>query len=278
MAHQDQYVALFPLLADHWKKPFSKLPKALRARVSTWIIGWGYLTPEQRQYHVREIDYKNDPALAGERLIEGYNHTMDARTWWKMQNVTPKDAAMVLSRLNPNSPAVCEDPESIYVDGDKTSPHRYRLLLKVFESVASTAPKPRMLLEWRAIAQQHGLCYHAWIDDYTDAMGVPAEKQAAPDAIDNTTNKVTEQPPGKIPNTEIGKLAIKAAWQIECELGRKASMNEVMKRLQAWVGKEEALIEIIPHGVKWMTSGLHEKNYEKSACSKTLETWNKSRA
>ena len=96
-----------------------------------------------------------------------------------MQNVTPKEAAMVLCRLNPLKD---EDPERIYVDGDETSPHRYRLLLRVFEGVASTLPKPRMLVEWRTIAQQHNLRYHSWIDDYADAiearaaMGAPAEE------------------------------------------------------------------------------------------------------
>lgn len=233
---------------------------------------------ETKASYLKSDEEENDHALSLERKVGWWDVTMDARTWLSMPNVKPEHAAMVLSRLNPNSPAVCEDPESIYVDGDESSPHRYRLLLRVFESEASTAPKPRMLLEWRTIAQQHNLRYHSWIDDYTNAMGVPAEKQAAPDAIDITTNQVTEQTPGKIPNTEIGKLAIKAAWQIECELGRKASMNEVMKRLQAWVGKEEALIEIIPRGVKWLTLGLVEKNYYKFACSKTLKLWNISRA
>ncbi len=133
-------------------------------------------------------------------------------------------------------------------------------------------------MEWRAIAQQHNLRYHSWIDDYADAMGAPAGNQAVPDVIENTISKANELPPGKMPNTEIGKLAVKIAWQIECELGRMASMNEVIKKLQERVSKEDVLIEIIPHGVKWMTSGLQEKNYAKSACSKTLETWNKSRA
>lgn len=319
MAHQDQYVALFPLLADHWDKPLSKLPKVLRARVGTKVVkrfaghqpkfdangeferdaegrypvweevysehevgdfplGWNTLTPAERQEWVRGIDYKNDPALAGERLIEGYNHTMDARTWWKMQNVTPKDAAMVLCRINP---LVVDDPEHIYVDGDISSPDMYRLLLKVFESVASTALKPRMLLEWRAIAQQHDLCYHAWIDDYADAMGVPAEKQAAPEVRKNKASKASDDPPGITDGmVAITKLAITAAWEIECKISREATAKEVIKRLQEMVTSlmYAELIEIIPHGVTWMTSNSDHKPYRIDACRATLKKWNKSRA
>ncbi len=218
MQPQDEYVPLYPLLADYWDKPLSKLPKALRARVGTKVVkrlvghqpkfdangefehdaegrypaweevysehevgdfplGWDTLTPAERQEWVRRIDYKKDPALAGERHVGWYDHAMDARRWWDMQNVTPKEAAMVLCRLNPFER---EDPERIYVDGDEASPHRYRLLLRAFEDAASTIPKHRTLMEWRTIAQQRNLPYHSWIDNYADAMGAPAGKQAAP--------------------------------------------------------------------------------------------------
>lgn len=65
MAPQDEYVALFPLLADYWKKDFSKLPNALQARVSTWVIDWGNLNLKERQNYALKIDYNNDPVLAG---------------------------------------------------------------------------------------------------------------------------------------------------------------------------------------------------------------------
>ncbi|BBJ24225.1 hypothetical protein [Candidatus Nitrotoga sp. AM1P] len=198
---------------------------------------------------------------------------MNARSWWTIPDVTPIEATLLLCQINPLE---ADDLKRVRVEGDKI--YQYKLLLRVFEGEASTALKPRMLVEWRTIAQKQNLPYFSWVDDFADAMGALAEKQAAPDAIDNTANKANELTPGKIPMIAIGKLAIETAWQIECELGRKASTDEVIKKLQERVGKEDVLIEIIPHGVKWITSGLQEKNYEKSACSKTLETWNKSRA
>lgn len=68
MASQNEYVALFPLLANYWDKPLSELPEALQARVNTWIVGWGWgeLSPEERKEYARQIDCKSDPANAGE--------------------------------------------------------------------------------------------------------------------------------------------------------------------------------------------------------------------
>lgn len=84
-------------------------------------------------------------------------------------------------------------------------------------------------------------------------------------------------PPGKLPNIAIGKLAVKAAWELECKLDRRATADEVIKELQNCVDKEDFLIEVIPHGVKWMTAKLKDKNYDITTCSKTLKLWNKSR-
>src|SRR5687768_5233934 len=83
--------------------------------------------------------------------------------------------------------------------------------------------------------------------------------------------------PGKLPNPAIGKLAVKVAWEIECKLKRQATANEVIKALQGLVGKEDILIEAIPHGIKWMTTKLKEKDYNIEACGKTLKSWRNSR-
>lgn len=237
---------------------------------------------ETKASYLKSDEEENDPALSLERKVGWWDDTMDARTWLSMPNVKPEHAAMVLSRLNPNSPAVCEDPESIYVDGDESSPHRYRLLLRVFESEASTAPKPRMLLEWRAIAQKHNLRYHSWIDDYADAIGVPAERQSIPEVIENSINSANDDPLGKMPRTEVGKLTVKAAWEMECETGERTTADIVMARLQAWANarpnNHPALIKVIPHGVVWATKKERkEKKYMIEDCGKHLADWYKSR-
>lgn len=102
-----------------------------------------------------------------------------------------------------------------------------------------------------------------------------------PIAAVNTNGQVNSEPPGKMPKVAIGKLAISAAWEIECEIGRKAIAQEVISRLQQWVTSEqerESLIRAIPHGVVWVTQSRKEKPYDIDACGKTLGTWLKSRA
>ncbi len=186
MEAQDEYVPLFPLLGNYWDKPLSELPEELQARliaegfeIGTGGFSWDESTPNYRRVRLTKMDKDNAPVLAGQRHIDWYDASMDAWAWLGRSNVKPEHAAMVLSRLNPNRPADCEDPASIYVDGDESSPHRFRLLLGEFETEASTSPKPRTLMEWRTIAQQRDLRYHSWIDDYVDAMGAPAGKVEA---------------------------------------------------------------------------------------------------
>lgn len=114
-----------------------------------------------------------------------------------------------------------------------------------------------------------------------DAMLEPYLKpidygQAAPDAVDTTSN-VNDQPPGKMPRTAIGKLAIKAAWQIECETNQKALVNAVITRLRQWVAQEDELLESIPDGVRWQTKNCKAKDFDSVACGKALERWHMSR-
>lgn len=86
--------------------------------------------------------------------------------------------------------------------------------------------------------------------------------------------------PGKIPNTTIGKLAIKAALQIERDTGKRATADGVIQCLKEWVDSDDypELLEIIPHGVKWATKKGKSNNYDIGACEKTLQVWNRSRA
>lgn len=110
----------------------------------------------------------------------------------------------------------------------------------------------------------------------TDA---PADKVEAVTVTSPSGDKI----PGKIPNTTIGKLAIKAAWLIECETGKRATAKQVIERLQSWVDHKdnpEAVTELtgkIANGVMWVTRAGKGRPYDIGACQKALETWNKSR-
>lgn len=90
--------------------------------------------------------------------------------------------------------------------------------------------------------------------------------------------------PGKMPRVAIGRLAVTAAWEIECETNRAATADKVIERLQVWAtGGEhpDILLRAEPRkrAVIWMTkkTGL-EKDYDVGACGKTLDEWRKSRA
>lgn len=97
-----------------------------------------------------------------------------------------------------------------------------------------------------------------------------------------STNTGEWRPPGKEPNTSVGKLAVKAAWEIECTEGRRATDIQVMDRLQKWAdnGSEPAFLkksDLAKRSVIWLTSKYKEKIYTLEACQKALESWNKSR-
>lgn len=168
MKPQDEYVSALLLFSPYWDKPASELPENLRAIAS---LLWDALTPEGRQDWARQYDGSHDPA----RRWLWYDTSMDARTWWGLQDIKPRDAAMLLCRINP----LCkhEDPESIYVDDDRSSPKRYLRLLLMFEDVANAAPQTRTLPQWLGIAREKQLKYHPWIDEYERGI---TETPAAP--------------------------------------------------------------------------------------------------
>jgi len=171
-----KYVPLTIWLADYWDKPLSELPEALQARVNAAFgaVNWDSLSPGQRRRHVSQIDRSKTPEYINESLIAWHNYLMDASAWFDLPDVTPQAAAMVLSLLNPHKNP---DPER-HVGGDKESPHRYKLLLEAFESVARANPKHRTLLDWREIADQKKLRYHPWIDEYAEAIAARAVQEA----------------------------------------------------------------------------------------------------
>lgn len=125
----------------------------------------------------------------------------------------------------------------------------------------------------RLLCELAGVALPGWVDAAATAK-VKAEAD---------TSQSGDEIPGKIPKTANCKLAIKAAWEIEKEAGKRATANQVIERLQTWVDHKDnpkAVTELthkIPNGVKWVTCAGKENNYDIEACRKTLENWNKSR-
>lgn len=179
MAARDKYVSALLLLAPYWDKLACELPENLREIASPL---WDMATPEGRQNLARQYDTQHDPA----QHWLWWDGSMDARTWWGLQDIAPRDAAMLLCRLNPLE-SEREDPERIFVDGDESSPKRYRLLLLTFEDVAKAAPQARTLSQWLGIARDKQLQYHPWIDEFERGMSLEAlaETPATHGALEN---------------------------------------------------------------------------------------------
>jgi len=116
---------------------------------------------------------------------------------------------------------------------------------------------------------------------------VPASEPVTPAALpicapSDALTDTSRPPPGKDPSTSVGKLAVKAAWIIECKQNRRATDKEVMSLLQEWAdkGSEPAVLkksQMNNRCVIWTTDKCKEKTYTLEACQKALRTWNKSR-
>ena len=94
----------------------------------------------------------------------------------------------------------------------------------------------------------------------------------------NLDNKI----PGKQPNTAIGKLAVKAAWEIECSTKKRPTARIVLAKLQDWAdeGKYPETLSKSNKpckAVTWLTGKSNQKDFTIEACEKALEIWNKSR-
>lgn len=208
------YKSRYQSLDGYWEKLWNELPDELRqawadvhpmsgiegADAANW---WGSLAPSQREESAKNFDYKNDPALAGERLIAWHDgsYSIDARYWFSIQNVAPREAAMVLWRLNPLND---KDPELTYVDGDESSPGKYRRLLRAFEDVASAPPKHRTLMEWLTIARERGLRFHSWIEEYAEAVLLAMDTVEYPVAEINKRQKLTQFQPSTVEGASSG--------------------------------------------------------------------------
>lgn len=95
----------------------------------------------------------------------------------------------------------------------------------------------------------------------------------------NTSGSVI---PGKMPRNSMGKLAVKAAWEIECKKRSRATDREVMDRLQHWAnsGTEPGVLfsaNMKSRSVNWVTGIGTQKEYSFEACQKSLAAWWKSR-
>jgi hypothetical protein len=149
------------------------------------VLGGEIRTMINEGFDILKLYAINNPqteAMKREHLIAHYDVFMHAATWVGCASVKPDEAAMLLCRIDPherNWRGEAPNPENIYVDDDRTSPDRFRVLRRAFEDVAETDPKPRTLLDWRDVARRKSLRYHEWIDEYSPITTGNTEKVGA---------------------------------------------------------------------------------------------------
>ena len=95
-------------------------------------------------------------------------------------------------------------------------------------------------------------------------------------------HRAVAPPPGKLPRTSASRLAVFAAWEIECFWRRPATTDETFGRLIEWSEGMEHTDILRPYDRKrreipWVTSNYVLKHYGKEACKRALSRWRKSR-
>lgn len=121
------------------------------------------------------------------------------------------------------------------------------------------------------------------VDDKLTLQVAPAPPTVPAGQEENLSDETDlENIPGLIPRTGNGKLAVKAAWHLECKTRKTATARKVLALLIEWAksGEEPELRvnQKTSHAVDWITIGQKQKTYHYDALEKTLGAWNKSRA
>lgn len=243
------YKNISKCLDGYWEKPWHELPaeqrqawrEALAINFDEQDAGrrWDGYTLKQRRGVAESYDAGHDPAREGERRIAWFDVTLNAAVWWKRASVKPDEAAMLLCRLDPLKG---EDPALIFVDGDESSPARYRVLLRVFNDVAETSPQARTLLDWLCVAQREGLRYHSWIDEYALAMPVVPQGAGAGGTEKKDQAPVVEDGNGSAPFLEHWKMQVQAEaakrWREQRNLGCNPNPHSLKDELAKWCREE----------------------------------------
>ncbi|SAL49971.1 hypothetical protein AWB67_02291 [Caballeronia terrestris] len=135
---------------------------------------------------VARVKGPSDPAY----VAGWWDETMSAERWFDPeQPVTPSQAALVLCGINPQHYKYAEQyraeetaeksldglPSRDTVTGKivlrKSVSEAYRELRLIFDGVRQADPGAnRTMAQWLEIAQQRGLVYHRWVDEWLEAV------------------------------------------------------------------------------------------------------------
>lgn len=166
---EQPYESAVLLAAPYLEIPYADLPERLRQLVAEVFRSrpefWDAYGAEERRAQVDEYDLANNPARSIEDHAQWLDVTMDASAWWAAESITPINAAMLLSRMNPNSERV-EDAET--TSSDEMVPADFRRLKNTFEGASSLR---KSLEEWIAYARERGIKFHSWVMAWEEWIG-----------------------------------------------------------------------------------------------------------
>ncbi len=157
------------------------------------------------------------PTLASkaqaDEVIDWYNTTLGAATWWSLNSITPREAAMQLCLLNPHD----DTTDPLTTTSNETGPDDFKRLVRVFEDIAQADAQARTLKQWRDIAKARGLNYHSWIDEYDQAIGLTDKQEEGGNAGEWKTTchlgKVATPPAKAQPEAEARKQSAPPAGE-----------------------------------------------------------------
>ena len=261
----DKYESLHGLIQHHLNDEFCALPDNVRERVTREIIGhWDGWTPEQRSSIAIQHDMQHDPAHQVEYAAGWWIATMDANSWWLAESISPINAAMLLSRRNPNTEKI-EDAESS--SSDEMGPEDFRRLKNIFEGASDI---PRTLNDWSEYAHQRSLKVHSWINEWKawvqmDTNQAPMKSPAAPLPVSTPHPAPASEP---TPAERRAKLDISGErgarrrilekWtDIEMEYGPSADGRQVLRVLKRDKDENEVALKTIQNHLSALrTKGL----------------------
>ncbi|SOE81322.1 hypothetical protein SAMN05446927_4600 [Caballeronia arationis] len=145
---------------------------------------------------VARVQGPSDPAYVAGWWAEA----MSTERWFDPeQPATPSQAALVLCRINPQhypyaeqyraeetaekilDEIVIRDTETGEIVRRTTVSEAYRELRLMFDGVRQADPGAnRTMAQWLEIAQQRGLVYHQWVDEWLEAVAQIARSTSGP--------------------------------------------------------------------------------------------------
>ena len=154
-------------LEGFFDKPSDDFPVYLKewlgAAIPALAARWDNVSPEARRAEAEKWAKEQEAVGKDGETVGWWDSTMNASHWWKVESVSPLDAAMLLSRHNPHEESRSSAEKST---SDEMNPGDFKMLLAGFEGAY---PGKRRLKDWSGYAAEQGFKTHSWIKEWEAA-------------------------------------------------------------------------------------------------------------